>query len=334
MSLGWLGSDWELLDPWFLLLLPIVAVTFVWSVRQGRAALPAASLALMAGLPRSLRSRLIWLPPALLSVGVGALVVALARPVARDVMPIDSEGVDILLVLDTSSSMTHNDADDRGNTRRIDAAREQAIAFAESRVHDRVGLVTFARFADLRCPPTLDSKSLASFVRGVDTVPPRSEEDGTAIGTALATSTALLQDVDAASKVVVLLTDGSETVFRESNPEHGIDPREAAKLAADAGVKVYTIGLGQDMRDMFGMVHRPDFGLIEFIARKTGGQFFRARTADDLADVYAEIDRLEKRELEDPRYRTTDWFVVPLLLGGGLLALALLLEFLWIRGLP
>ncbi|MCA8942910.1 MAG: hypothetical protein KDB80_10155, partial [Planctomycetes bacterium] len=113
-----------------------------------------------------------------------------------------------------------------------------------------------------------------------------------------------------------------------------IDPEEAAKLAADAGVRAYTIGLGRGVRHPFGGIIEPDFSTLQFIASKTGGQFYRAKSSEDLEKVYAEIDGLEKRELEDPRYRTADWFAIPLLLAGCLFAAGLLLEFLWIREVP
>ncbi|MCA8942164.1 MAG: VWA domain-containing protein, partial [Planctomycetes bacterium] len=162
MTLGWIEADWSLLDPWFLLLLPLPVATLVWSLRRTRAALPAASVTWLEGLPKTLRSRLTWLPVALTALAGMALVVALARPVTRSVVPIESEGVDILLVLDVSSSMQAPDVDPGTDTRRMDAARDQALAFAKARVNDRVGLVTFARYADLRCPPTLDADSLAA----------------------------------------------------------------------------------------------------------------------------------------------------------------------------
>ena len=267
------------------------------------------------------------MPAALLSLSITVLSIALARPVTRDVVPLRSEGFDILLVLDVSSSMNAEDMEEGSDQRRVEAVREQALAFAEEREGDRIGMITFARYADLRCPPTLDMEALAAFLRSVDTVREGSDEDGTAIGVALTTATALLEAVDAPSKIVVLLSDGEETV-RE------IMPDEAAKLAADAGVRVHTIGLGSYGRSFFGQRVELEFPTLEEIADTTDGRFFRARSADDLAEVYAEIDQLERRVIEDPRYRTTDWFGGPLLAGIALLLLSLLAEFAWIRGLP
>ncbi len=333
MTVYLFGEEWTLLDPWFLLGIPLVWALYVWRVRRPRAALPAASAVLWAGLPRTLRSRLVWLPPALIALALSVLCVALARPVTRDVVPLRAEGLDILLVLDVSSSMDEQDMKKGSSKRRVEAAREQALAFAKARTNDRVGLLTFARYADLRCPPTLDMEALAAFCRSVDTVARGSDEDMTALGTAIATATEVMREVEAPTKLVVFLTDGQDTVFR-ADPEAAIDPREAAKLAADAGVRVHTIGLGYAGRNVFGQLVELDFGDVEHIADTTGGKFYRARSADDLGDVYAEIDKLETRELEDPRYRTRDWFEGPLLAGALLFLLALVAEMAWIRGQP
>lgn len=335
MSLDWLigGDGAALLDPWFLLLAPAAWLAFGWRMRRPRAALPVASAGLFGGLPRTLRSRLTWLPAALLALAATVLSVALARPVTRDVVPLRAEGVDIVLAVDISSSMDAKDIEDDGQTRRVEAVRDKALAFAKSRKNDRVGLMTFARYADLRCPPTLDMDALAAFIRSVDTVQRGSDEDLTGIGGVVAKASAFLADVDTPSKIVVLLSDGQETAH-PNFPDVAIEPSAAAELAADEDVKVHTIGFGRFGVDQFGRRVRLEFPELETIAETTGGQFFRARTADDLEAVYAEIDKMEKRELDDPRYRTTDWFSGPLLLGLGIALLALLAEFAWIRGLP
>ncbi|HLU38728.1 MAG TPA: VWA domain-containing protein [Planctomycetota bacterium] len=316
---------WSLLDPWLLLLVVPLALVVVLRLRRPRAALPAAAL-LDPDLPRSLRARLVHLPFALQVLGGLAFVVAIARPVVREVLPIREQGVDILLVLDRSSSMLAPDMDARGKTRMV-AARENAIAFAGARTDDRLGLLTFARYPELTCPPTLDQQALQAFVRGVETVRPRSPEDGTAIGVALAEASRVLAGSDAKSKVAVLLSDGEE------NPDVPIDYEQGAKLCKDAGVRVHTIGVGTLQQTLLGPVE-PDFVALRKVAEITEGKFFRARSADDLAEVYAEIDRLEKVELEDPRYRTADHFAWPLFAGSVLLALAWLLEWTWLRRVP
>jgi Ca-activated chloride channel family protein len=208
----------------------------------------------------------------------------------------------------------------------MDAARQRAEEFAKARTHDRVGLVAFARYAELRCPLTLDEAALGSFLAVLDTVPQGSEIDATAIGVALAKSVQLLQKSTAKSKVVVLLSDGMNNV-------EDILPAEGAKLAKDAGVRVHTIGLGKGLPTPQGYA-RLDFRDLKTIADTTGGHFFQPRSDADLAEVYARIDELEKVELEDPRYRTVDRFEWPLGCGLGLLLLALLAEVLVYRRTP
>ena len=328
-----LFESWSLLDPWFLGLVPMIWLVWLWRWRRSRAALASASTALFDGLPQSLRVRLIWMPSMLKALGLTALVVALARPVTREVMPIREQGVDILLLLDISSSMEARDMDKRGKERRVEAAREKAGEFARGRPHDRVGLMTYALFPELRCPLTLDIDSfLSEILRRVDTVTRGGPEDRTAIGVALAQAVRFLERTDTPSKVVVLLTDGQNNVDQ-------VTPDDAAKLAADAGVKVHTIGLGagQVVLDRFGGGRRvlpTDFSELEQIAKTTGGRFFAAQNAEALGAVYDEIDRMEKVAIEDPRYRTNDGFAWPLALAIAVLVLALLLECTWIREAP
>ena len=322
---------WSLLDPWFLAALPAVWLLFVVRMLRSRAALPAASVAPLRGLPKTLRARVWFLPLLLQAFALSAFAVALARPVTRDVIPLREQGVDILLVLDISSSMMATDMNDNGSMTRIEGARVQAARFAKARVNDRVGLLTFARFPELRCPLTLDQDALASFLGTVRTVPERPPENLTGIGVALAKAVTLLEDSDAKSKVIVLLSDGENNV-----PE--ILPDQAAKLAKDAGISVHCIGVGrgQVIDDLlFGQrVFKPEFKALKVIAKITEGQFHAAESDTELGEVYAVIDELEKVELEDPRFRTVELFLWPFLVGAGLFVLQLLVEFLWIRRVP
>lgn len=315
-----------LLDPWFLLGAPLCLLLAAWRLWRPRAALPAASLLGLAALPTTLRARLVQLPLWLEALAGMVLCVALARPVEREVVPLRSEGVDIVLLVDVSSSMQLNDMDAQQVLRRVDAARQRASEFAEARKNDRTGLVTFSRYAELRCPLTLDHAALASFLAAIDTVPQNSELDGTGIGAALAKASQVLHRSEAKSKVVVLLTDGENNLG-------DITPEDGTKLCTDAGIRVYTIGLGNGL-PVFGGFRPTDFSDLQTIAKATGGKFFAARSDADLGQVYDAIDKLEKQPLEDPRYRTVDRYELPL--GGGLLllALALLLEFSWLRGVP
>jgi Ca-activated chloride channel family protein len=319
-------AGYTLLDPWFLLAVPVVLAAALRRARVRRAALPTAALHLFEGLPRTLRSRLAWLPHALLTAAGLALAVALARPVERQVVPLREEGIDIVLVVDVSSSMLQEDMREDERYRRMDAARERAEQFAAARARDRVGLVAFARFAELRCPPTLDERALAAFLRVLDTVPRGSEYDATGIGVALTKAVGVLEDSDAKSKVVVLLSDGENNV-------DAIDPADAARLAKDAGVRVHTIGLGRGRASPFGFLPL-EFTSLEQIAAIADGEFFAAKSDDDLEGVYARIDELETSEREDPRYRTVDRFEGPLGLGLLLLLLGVLADALVFRRAP
>jgi Ca-activated chloride channel family protein len=326
MTAAWAIGDVTLLDPWFLAAIPLALLALVWRWRRPRAALPTASAALFAGLRPTLRQRLVWVPQAARLLSALCLCVAMARPVQRDVLPIREEGVDIVLVVDVSGSMATPDMTDDPDYRRMDAARARAAEFARARTDDRVGLVAFARYAELRCPPTLDEDALAAFLRVLETVTPNSDLDGTAIGTGLAKAVQVLAKSEAKSKVAVLLTDG-ENNFAD------ILPKDAAKLAKDAGVRVHTIGLGNGVATPFGM-QQLDFGDLQVIAETTGGEFFQPKSDDDLARVYARIDELEKTELEDPRYRMVDRFEWPLGAGLLLLVAGVVLEMLLFRRAP
>ena len=315
-----------LLDPWFLLALPALGVAVWRRAAVRRAALPTAAVHLFAGLPRTTRQRLAWLPLALLAASGVALTVALARPVDREVVPMREDGIDIVLAVDVSSSMLQEDMRDDESYRRMDAARDRAQEFAAARDRDRVGVVAFARFAELRCPPTLDEDALGAFLRVLDTVARGSEFDATAIGVALAKAVDVLADSDAQSKVVILLSDGENNI-------DAILPEQAARLAKDAGVRVHTIGLGRGRASLFGFVPLA-FESLKMISEKTDGEFFQARNDADLAAVYERIDELETSERQDPRYRTVDRFELPLAVGLTLLLIGVLFEALIVRRVP
>lgn len=317
---------YTLLDPWFLLLVPLLLLAAWWRAATRRVALPTGSVGLFAGLPRTLRQRFTWLPLVVKVLAGACLAVAMARPVQREVVPVREQGIDILLVVDTSSSMLQEDMRPGEPYRRMDAARERAEQFAAARSRDRVGLIAFARFAELRCPPTLDEDALAAFLRVLDTVPRGSEYDATAIGIAVAKAVQVLASSEAKSKVVVLLSDGENNVAP-------IAPEDAALLAKDAGVRVHTIGLGSGREGLFAF-QRLDFSELERIAETTGGRFFQPKSDEDLGDVYAQIDELETSEIDDPLYRTVDRFELPLLVGLLAMLFAILFDALVVRRVP
>lgn len=331
-------SHLVLLDPGLLVLALLVPAALWLGRRGGAPAVLFAPLGLLGGrspdgdgVPLSLRQRLLPLPRLLFVLGLLLVVVALARPARREALPLRSEGLDILLCLDTSSSMTANDMD-RARTR-LEVAKAGAAEFVRGRPEDRIGLVTFARFADLRCPLTKDHAALERILAGVETVEGDGPEDATGIGTAVARAAEVLRSGGSPSGVVILLTDGEENVALEG-VQNEIPPTHAAQLAERLGVKVYAVVAGVGRRDAAGAWVRLDTRAVEAVARRTGGAFYAARDAGAVEAVYAEIDRLEKAPFEEPRYRSEDAFL-PFVLAAALLLLASrLLQATWLDVLP
>ncbi len=263
------------------------------------------------------------------------LVVAFARPRSgTEYEEVTSEGIDIMLALDISSSMQ---AEDFKPHNRLYVAKEEIKKFIERRVNDRIGLVVFARYAFTQCPLTTDYDVLLGFV---DQVSFGMVEDGTAIGMALANAVNRLRDSESESKVIVLLTDGD-------NNAGEIDPVTAANLAAAFDIKVYTIGVGKPGNAMFP-VQDPIFGkryvyqptkideeTLKEIAGRTEGEYFRARSGEELEEIYALIDQLEKTEIEIASHvRYKELFHYFTWLGLAFLVLELLLANTYFQKLP
>jgi Ca-activated chloride channel family protein len=275
---------------------------------------------------KSWRASFSWVPDALIALATVALVVALAGPrIGERHGREEREGIAIMMVVDRSGSMRALDlsTDDEERTR-LDAVKAVFEEFVlggdglPGRPDDAVGLVAFAGYADTGCPLTLDHDALVGVARTIEIVEDRSE-DGTAIGDGLGLAVERLRNSTAHSRVAVLLTDGVNNAGTES-------PLSAADLAKSQGVKVYTIGAGTTglapvrVRDPFSgrSVLRPvpveiDEESLREIARRTGGQYFRATDADGLREVYREIDRLERTRISEERWREYDehfgWFV-------------------------
>ncbi|MEO1074559.1 MAG: VWA domain-containing protein [Bacteroidota bacterium] len=290
--------------PWLLLLLLAVPVLAWLGRRRATAGLLFSETTAAEGVPPTLWARLAWLPGALLLGALALGIVALARPQERDVTREQyAEGIDIVLVLDVSTSMKADDF----YPNRFQAAKAVAAEFIDGRLSDRIGLVVFAAQAYTQAPLTLDygflKQMLAEVRMGVI-------EDGTAIGTAIATGTARLRDADTPSKVMVLLTDGQ-------NNRGEIDPGTAAEVAEALGVKIYAIGVGSEMGGVvrqqapFGGTRRVpalqvDEETLRAVAEKTGGRYFRARDAEALRQIYAEISELERTEIQERVYVDVD----------------------------
>jgi Ca-activated chloride channel family protein len=268
-----------------------------------------------------------------MGMGLACLVVALARPqrVERKEV-VDSEGIDIMLVIDSSGSMEAEDYTVAGRRySRLQIALKVMGEFIQGRPHDRLGLVVFGEQAFTQVPLTLDHDALQRFLQMVQIgmAGPR----GTAVGDGLAVACKRLKNLDAPSKVVVLLTDGQNNAGQ-------LKPMEAAQAAAALGIRVYTIGVGSagGGGGLFGMISgRSDLDerSLKAIAEATGGRYFRAADARALEQVYATIDELEKSTAEVEIFEKTDE-VYHSWLGAGLVLLLLqaLLGETLLRRLP
>lgn len=289
-------------DPWFLALLPLLGLVFLLRLR-GKGEVAGRVPVLPEQILLSLRQRFLWVPQSLQGAALVLVIVALARPLKGDVeTSTETEGVDIALVLDRSSSMEADDLEP-GRTR-LDVVKEVVAEFAVRRMTDREGatdsvaLFTFARFPQQLCPFTLDVEAVRGFLGEVELVRHR-EEDGTGIGIALAKAVAVLMESDAESRVIVILTDGENNL-----PQ--IPPGQAGEMAAEEGIRVYTVFAGRYVYDPFGRRMRSeqliDTTELKRIAEITGGRFFRARDRKGLEAAYAEIEALERTPREERRF--------------------------------
>lgn len=282
---------------------------------------------------RSFMAILRHVPFLLRTFALVMIIVAIARPrSSEEVERVDTEGIDIVLAMDVSTSMLARDL----TPDRINASKDIAIEFIAQRPTDRMGIVVFAGESFTQCPLTTDRATLINLMKEVQT---DLIEDGTAIGNGLATAVARMKDSDAKSRVVILLTDGV-------NNRGEISPQMAAEIAKTYGVRVYTIGVGKE-----GMAPYPvmtpwgvevqnvkveiDEALLAEIAESTGGRYFRATDNTKLSEIYSEINKMEKART------TVDSFPVYKELFGkyallALLAILLELVFNWfvIRRLP
>ncbi len=263
------------------------------------------------------------LPYLLRTIALVMIIIAIARPRSSTKMDkIDTEGIDIVLAMDVSTSMLARDF----TPDRISAAKDIAIEFISQRPSDRMGIVVFAGESYTQCPLTTDRATLINLMKEIET---GLIEDGTAIGNGLATAVARMQNSDAKSRVVILLTDGV-------NNSGEITPQTAADIAKTYGIRVYTIGVGANGTapypvmtpwgvQMQNVEVEIDENLLKNIAETTGGRYFRATDNTKLSEIYSEINKMEKART------TIDSFPIykELFTGFALIALAcLLLEVL------
>lgn len=313
--------------PWALLLLLLVPAYAFSARRGGRRALTFSRAAVLGALASSRAERLARLPERLRGVSVCALIVAVAGPrTGTSIVDFDAEGIAIVVTMDISSSML---AEDFSPENRLAVARATVKQFVQGRQYDRIGLVAFAGEALTQVPITVDYPVIYAAVEqlraGAGLL-----EDGTAIGTAIATAANRLRRAPGVSRVMILMTDGE-------NNRGEIDPLTAARAAAAYGIKIYTIGIGTVgvapvpvASGPFGVqyanlpVHIDD-ALLDQIAQSTGGRYFRATTPQALDSVYSAIDRLEKSKVNVRRYTEYTPQRLPLIL---LASLMLLTEWL------
>ncbi|MBI9107617.1 MAG: VWA domain-containing protein [Spirochaetales bacterium] len=343
-------------SPWAFAFIPVAVLLLFLALRRRGGA---GGIGFSSSYPvsigmKSFRQSLLWLPPLLVFIGSLLMITALARPREKlDETKKVTNGVAIEFVIDRSGSMAAEIENNGRLARRIDIVKKNLLDFITGdgkdlpgRPDDLIGLIAFARYADTLSPLSLSHDVLKDFTEGLDVVTTK-EEDGTSIGDALALGAARLKSAsenndsekgyDITSRIIILLTDGENNAGKYS-------PREAAQLAAEWGIKVYAIGFGgtayYEMESLFGKRRVPvgaavDEATLRGIAEITGGTYFQADSAEELAAVYEVIDEMEKTEIISyTQYKYRELFVSFALIGLALAALGLGLDSTVLRRLP
>lgn len=325
-------ENFEFVNPqlfWLFLVLPGLMLWYFWKRKQQTASLKISSI-------KGFKTGKNWLAKlrpllfVLRLLAISAIIVAMTRPrtVDESTKIKTSQGIDIVMAIDVSASMLARDL----KPNRLEALKTVAARFINARPNDRIGLVEYAGESYTKTPLTSDKAIVLSSLKSIvyNTV----IEGGTAIGSGLATSVNRLKESRAKSKVIILLTDGV-------NNTGYIDPKIASELAVEFGIKVYTIGLGSnglasspigmrpDGRFQYGNVQvNIDEVLLKEISKITGGQYFRATSATKLSEIYDEINKLEKTDIEEFKYTTYDEMFRPwVLFALVMLVLDLLLRY-------
>ncbi|AXT61747.1 VWA domain-containing protein [Aquimarina sp. AD10] len=314
---------------WLFLLLPLAIGWFIWKRNKQQAELKISSIKGFK-VSGSLLTKLRPLLFILRLLAMALIITALARPRTVDVSTKTktTKGIDIVMAIDISASMLAKDL----KPNRLEALKDVAAEFIKDRPNDRIGLVVYAGESFTKTPITSDKSIVLSSMKDVryDNV----LENGTAIGMGLATSVNRLKDSKAKSKVIILLTDGS-------NNAGFIDPKIASELAVEYGIKTYTIGLGTNGMALTPVAILPngsfqygmgkveiDEDLLKEIAKATGGKYFRATNNKKLEDIYQEIDKLEKTDIEEFKfYNYEEKFRSLVLLAGLLIFIEFLLRY-------
>ena len=289
---------------YLLVLVPIIIAFYLLKQQKASASLRLPGLSPFDGSKRTFRHYLRHILFAFRVLAIVLLIIVLARPQATNSFQnVSTEGIDIVISLDISSSMLARDFEPD----RLGASKNIATEFISGRPYDRIGLVVYSGVSFTQCPLTTDHATLINLLREVEC---GMIEDGTAIGNGLATAINRLKDSEAKSKVIILLTDGV-------NNRGDITPATAADLAKTFGIRVYTVGVGASgiapfpVQTPFGVQYQNrrveiDEDILRAIADRTGGVYYRATDNDKLAQVYSEIDQLEKSKIDVIQFRRID----------------------------
>jgi len=319
---------------YFLLLLLLIPMIgwYIWKLRKAQASMQISSSQGFEKASVSYKVYLRHLPFVFRVVAFSLLVVALARPQSTNSWQNSTtEGIDIMMSLDISSSMLALDL----KPDRLQAAKEVAATFISGRSTDNIGLVVFAGESFTQCPLTTDHAVLLNLLKEVEC---GMIEDGTAIGHGIATAVSRLKDSQAKSKVIILLTDGT-------NNRGEIAPVTAAEIAKTYGIRVYTVAVGTIGEALYPHPHFPgryvtqpveiDENTLTQIAQITGGQYFRATNNKALQGIYTEIDQLEKTKISVQTYnKKTEEFAIYAMGALLFLLLELLLRYTLLRNIP
>ena len=301
---------------WLLLVLVPMIGWYIYKQYQSNASLQVSSTAPFSKMPKTRKHYLFHLVFALRCLALTFLVIAIARPQSTNSFRSEStEGIDIMLSLDISGTMLAEDL----KPNRLEAAKEVATKFIADRTDDNIGLVVFAGESFTQCPLTTDHGVLINLLNAVQF---GVIEDGTAIGLGLANAVNRIKDSQAKSKVIILLTDGS-------NNRGDIAPLTAAEIAKKFGIRVYTIGVGKQgmapypFQTPYGVQYQDvevdiDETSLKSIAEQTGGMYFRATDTKSLASIYKEIDQLEKTKIQVKEFSKKEelyhWFILALVI--------------------
>lgn len=316
----------------FLLFIPMIG-WYIWKQKKMGASIQFSSDMGFAKIPKSWKYYFRHSVFVLFLSSMSFLIMALARPQSSNSWQnVTTEGIDIVIALDISSSMLAMDF----QPNRLEAAKDVAMKFISGRPNDKIGLVVFSGESFTQCPLTTDHATVINLFRNIET---GMIEDGTAIGNGLATAVSRLKESNAISRVVILLTDGD-------NNRGEIAPVTAAELAKTFGIRVYTVGVGTmgtapypvqtpfgvQVRDMEVKIDEPT---LQKIAATTDGKYFRATSNTSLADIYKEIDKLEKSKMEVHEFsKKEEQYLKYALSGALLLILGLGLKITIFRNIP